>query len=46
MRCYICSRTLIKEGNNVNVSHPKATLCLNCEQTMMKKIKKDQKHDK
>jgi hypothetical protein len=30
-RCYICSRTLVIEGNDQNVSYLDSEICLNCE---------------
>jgi hypothetical protein len=33
-KCYICSRTLVLEGENQNVSYLDSEICLNCELTL------------
>jgi hypothetical protein len=33
-RCYICSRTLVFEGENQNVNYLDSEICLNCELTL------------
>lgn len=38
-RCYICSRTLVLEGNNQNVSHLDSEICINCELSFSKSEK-------
>lgn len=43
-RCYICSRTLVLEGNNQNVTYLDSEICVNCELTM-KKYEKENKND-
>lgn len=35
-QCYICSRTLVLEGENQNVTHVNSEICVNCELSFSK----------